>query len=359
MKASSIPNVEEQDIVYANYEAGIKATPFAVVLDHAWQSVVVTIRGSQSIDDFLSDLALTPVELDKCSQKYSFDGAGKFAHMGMLGSAEWITDDLLRVRVLEKLLSDEGAEYKNYKLRIVGHSLGAGAGSLVALFLKHKFPQVRAVVFEPPGCTMSWNLAEESNEWCTSFVTGMDVVTRFNEKSVFVLRNEIITNLARIRVPKHVVMNKRNIDGFGIDAVKEFLSDALYPHNEIPDSPFVKSVRTFIEKTRSKENVVGLHIPGKIIHLASESFSLDVDKDKSETSDKAEVARDEETGGSDSVKKEDTREYQTCWAKREDFQYIVLSSHFLTDHLTSTICSAFQGRMKAAGLSEPYSDVLE
>jgi hypothetical protein len=94
--------VKEEDIVYANYRAGVVATPYAVVLDHAWKSVVVTIRGSQSIDDWMSDLAFVPRELDKCSEKYGFDGKGKFAHKGILDSAIWIADDLLRYAVIVK-----------------------------------------------------------------------------------------------------------------------------------------------------------------------------------------------------------------------------------------------------------------
>jgi hypothetical protein len=72
------------------------ATPFAVVLDHAWKSVVVTIRGSQSIDDWISDTAMVPIELAKAGEKYGFDGVDKYAHKGFLDRAEWITHDLFR-----------------------------------------------------------------------------------------------------------------------------------------------------------------------------------------------------------------------------------------------------------------------
>ena len=88
--------VTESDIVYANYKAGIVDTPFAVVLDHAWKSVVVTIRGSASIDDFVCDLAFMRRSLNSCGEKFGFDGRGKFAHKGMLDCSEWIADDLLR-----------------------------------------------------------------------------------------------------------------------------------------------------------------------------------------------------------------------------------------------------------------------
>jgi hypothetical protein len=94
-QVSPIFSVKEEDMVYANYKAGIVATPFAVVLDHAWKSVIVAIRGSASINDFICDLAFSRCSLDDYGIKYGFDGKDKFAHKGMLDCAEWITKDLL------------------------------------------------------------------------------------------------------------------------------------------------------------------------------------------------------------------------------------------------------------------------
>ncbi|KAG7356463.1 lipase class 3 [Nitzschia inconspicua] len=141
MKVRPIYCVEEEDIVYANYKAGIVAAPFAVVLDHAWDSVVVTIRGSASMGDFFCDLNFFQRSLEDYGNKYDFDGKGKFAHRGIVACSAWITEDLLRVQVLEDLLLNEDAEYKHYQLRIVGHSLGATAACLVSLFLRSRFPE--------------------------------------------------------------------------------------------------------------------------------------------------------------------------------------------------------------------------
>ncbi|KAG7356822.1 hypothetical protein IV203_001508 [Nitzschia inconspicua] len=203
MKVRPIFCVEEEDIVCANYEVGNVVTPLAVVLDHAWNPVVVTIRGSASMGDFFCDLNFFQRSLEDLWDKYDFDGKGKFAHRGIVACSAWITEDLLR------------------------------------------FPNVKAIAYEPPGCSVSSNLAKESQEWCTSFVTGMDVIPRFNKESITALRMELLVNLARIRVPKHVIMSNRNIDQHGIDAVKEFLSEALYPHEEIPKTPFLESVQKY------------------------------------------------------------------------------------------------------------------
>jgi hypothetical protein len=90
-----IIGVGEDDIVYTNYSAGVIATPFAGVLDRGWKTVVVTIRGSVSIDDMMTDLTLGSTELSSCGRRYGFDGVDRYAHTGILASARWIANDLL------------------------------------------------------------------------------------------------------------------------------------------------------------------------------------------------------------------------------------------------------------------------
>jgi hypothetical protein len=60
----------------------------------------------------------------------------------------------------------------------------------------------------------------------------------------------------------------------------------------------------------------------------------------------------------DNTALEESRKYQTCWAKRKDFQRIILSSHLMSDHFTDTINAAFEGRMKSTGMDQPYSESI-
>lgn len=356
MQVAPIYGVSEDDMFYTNYKAGIEATPYAVVLDHAWNSVIVAIRGSQSIDDMMSDLTIDRTELSRVGEKYGFHGIGRFAHKGILGCAEWVTDDLLRVEALDKLLFNDDAEYKNYQLRIVGHSLGAAAASLVALFLRSKFPTVRAVVYEAPGCTMCWTLAEEACNWCISFVTGMDVITRFTIESMADLRDEMLVNIARIKVPKYLVNRNRGIQAHGIDAVREFLAEALYPADDIPESKFLDSVREFrryyklkMEK-RMNDADSGLYLPGRIIHMVAGFDSV-----YEETKPNTLFTSDEEAREKVEAEKEKCISY---WANREDFRVVILSPHFLSDHGTDEVKFKFDALTQAFGVKEPYADVL-
>ena len=174
---------KETDLVYAQFQGGVAKTPYAIVVDHDWKSVVVVIRGTLSVDDLMADLAVQPASLAEWGNKCGFDGRASYAHKGILDCAVWVYNDLQRHGVLERLLlDDDKAHYKDYSLRIVGHSLGAGIASIVGLFLRNRFPQnnLRCSCFCPPGCTISSDLAEECSDFTTSYVLDSDFVPRLS-----------------------------------------------------------------------------------------------------------------------------------------------------------------------------------
>ncbi|KAL3906670.1 MAG: hypothetical protein SGILL_009179, partial [Bacillariaceae sp.] len=326
-----------------------------------------------SIDDFISDLAFVPASLESCGERFRFDGKGKYAHKGMLAIAEWIADDILQSNILDELILNDDAKYTHYQLVIVGHSLGAAASALVALFLRSKFPNVKAIAYEPPGCTVSLNVAEESKQFCISFVTGMDVIPRVSAEAMHDLRMEVLINLARIRIPKWKVMHNRNVEQHGVDAVKEFLAEALHPHSELKATPFLRSVAEFYHYSREKmasSATGGLHIPGRIIHMASSASTFQQKmKEMAEVPGKVAAdfkskafggleskmfgKHDDESAAASSDKP--TGKYQACWATQEDFRHIILSDHLIEDHLTVTIQDALDVRMKFAGTAEPFN----
>jgi hypothetical protein len=94
MEVAPIVGIKETDIVYASYKVGIVATPYAIIIDRKWKTVVVTVRGTLSVGDIVKDMMVTEIELTDYAEKYGFgDGEGKFAHRGMLNSTEWIYTD--------------------------------------------------------------------------------------------------------------------------------------------------------------------------------------------------------------------------------------------------------------------------
>lgn len=51
-------NIKQSDIFYISFQNKLYQTPFVVLADHSTHSIVITIRGSASILDFVTDLSL-------------------------------------------------------------------------------------------------------------------------------------------------------------------------------------------------------------------------------------------------------------------------------------------------------------
>jgi len=116
--------LEKADVAYANFEAGFYETPYCIIIDRKWKSIVLSIRGSLTLEDCVVDVLLDPCPLDALGEKYGFAGVGQHCHGGVLECTNWLHEDLLRHRVLHSLLLGDDARYPDYTLRIVGHSLG-------------------------------------------------------------------------------------------------------------------------------------------------------------------------------------------------------------------------------------------
>jgi hypothetical protein len=84
------------EVVYAQFLQGLAKTPYGIFIDHAWKSVVVAIRGTQSLDDVVADLTITPTSMEEWGTRCGFDGLDCFVHTGIFKCAEWIYNDLER-----------------------------------------------------------------------------------------------------------------------------------------------------------------------------------------------------------------------------------------------------------------------
>jgi len=80
---------------------------------------------------------------------------------------------------------------------VTGHSLGAGAAALVALYLRNFYPETRAWAFSPPGGLVDSALAGAAAACVTSVAVGKDWVPRLSLASFERLRDD----MARARPP--------------------------------------------------------------------------------------------------------------------------------------------------------------
>mmetsp|Transcript_23753 Transcript_23753/g.26471 ORF Transcript_23753/g.26471 Transcript_23753/m.26471 type:complete len:830 (-) Transcript_23753:86-2575(-) len=310
----SISGLADKDIIHANFIDTITEIPYMILLDHDWKSVVVTIRGTITLESVLTDMNVAPEELLRLGEECGFDGKDFYCHTGMLASTEWIYRDIQKIGKLTKIL----AEYEGYKLRIIGHSLGAGVAAILSVLLRPKYPNIRCLAFSPPGCVMSENLADDVASFTTAYVVNDDIVARTSIEGFEELRDSILEMIYRIKIPKHMVTKvSKYYDNTTVDGLSKAINHILHDKDDTKDSKFKHKIEEFQKhqkelKEKNRENYIKLCPPGDIIQLFQTAA----------------------TGHSEylSTNVKEMGQYTARWANRIDFEKIHISSHLLSDH---------------------------
>ncbi|KNE60363.1 hypothetical protein AMAG_05757 [Allomyces macrogynus ATCC 38327] len=189
--ATHLPHIAKGDILAKQLSARDVFQPcFFVARDRSENAIVVSIRGTLSTKDAITDLVC----------EYSRMGDG-LVHRGIKVAAEWLATTLdAPLRTWIEL-------YKPDKLVIVGHSLGAGTASLLTMLLADRqlshlreiqpTLQLKCFAFAPPpACSL--NLARRYAHLIDSFILDNDVVARLSYGSVVDLRTSLLAAIAQV-----------------------------------------------------------------------------------------------------------------------------------------------------------------
>mmetsp|Transcript_15599 Transcript_15599/g.30185 ORF Transcript_15599/g.30185 Transcript_15599/m.30185 type:complete len:509 (+) Transcript_15599:106-1632(+) len=172
-----LTGIDRNDIVFVQEKSRLFRPGHYVCIDHATQSIVVTIRGTMRLQDVVTDLCCeeTPFSIIDDDGK-TLSGS---VHSGFLLAAENIQAEVQHV--VEAALQDN----PGYKVQVTGHSLGGACATLLA-FLWTKDPrlaktQIEAVSFAAP-CCVSHEIARSQfvKSRVSSFVLGDDLVCRLS-----------------------------------------------------------------------------------------------------------------------------------------------------------------------------------
>nr|XP_043618488.1 uncharacterized protein LOC122590220 [Erigeron canadensis] len=169
-------------------KAGILKPAFTILVNHKTKTFLLLIRGTHSIKDTLTAAtgAVVPFHHTVVHEGGVSDVILGYAHCGMVAAARWIA------KLATPLLLKAFEEHPDYKLQIVGHSLGGGTAAILTYMLREQkeLSTTTCVTFAPGAC-MTWELADSGNEFITSVINGADLVPTFSAASVDDLRAEV------------------------------------------------------------------------------------------------------------------------------------------------------------------------
>lgn len=135
------------EVIYATYHVDIGETPFFVAIDYSCSKIVVSIRGTLSMKDVLTDLNAEgePLPLNPPREDW-------LGHKGMVQAALYIKRKLEEENLIQRALAhnaDRGTQ--QFGLVLVGHSLGAGTAAILAILLKQEYEVLHCYSYSPPG----------------------------------------------------------------------------------------------------------------------------------------------------------------------------------------------------------------
>jgi len=328
--------VSEEDIIMFDNRNMIEEVPFLLVADRTTKSLVISIRGTLSLHDMLTDLRGDPGQIGDLNPEWT-------AHLGMVNCAMYVLSRLhgeapVRERSLRSgggleqvsqtsLVSQkshlasclESQEYKDYQLVVTGHSLGAGTAAILAFLLREKYPdrKVRCYAYSPPGGLLSLAAAKESEKFTLSVLVGDDVIPRLSLRNIGTLSSDIKHSITSCSLPKYQIF------GYGCLAClcktpRSPLSaelDRLYPPGTVrSEEVSLPQQSTSSHPATQLMSSPPMFLPGRVLHIQSSGRQGEAGEDL----------------------------YRLVERRKEDFDQILVSPRMLSDHLPNHLHKVFK-----------------
>ncbi|XP_036096763.1 diacylglycerol lipase-beta isoform X1 [Molossus molossus] len=308
--------LQYRDFIHISFHDKVYELPFIVALDHKKECVVVAVRGTMSLQDILTDLSAESETLDIGCELQDCS-----AHKGISQAARY----LYRRLISDGILSQAFSIAPEYRLVIVGHSLGAGAAALLAIMLRNTYPLVRCYAFSPPRGLLSKSLYEYSKKFTVSLVLGKDVIPRLSVTNMEDLKKRILRVIAHCNKPKYKILLRgcwyglfggnpddlpTELDGGNHqDLAQPLLGEQSLLTHRSPEYSFSSD-----SPLESPTKYPPLYPPGRIIHLEEEGPSRRCSCY--------------------------TAQYTAKWSHESKFSKILIGPKMLTDHMPDILMKA-------------------
>jgi hypothetical protein len=168
---------KDEDLVYCCLESGKYMPAHAILMNHEEKAIILAIRGSMSVFDWLTDLTGDYTTYDYTDPFTSEVLSTGLVHRGILISAQNLSSSLK-----PKILSLQST-YPNYSTVILGHSLGGGAAALLSLLWMSDPVLMKSgfisLAYAPPA-VLSSDLNNHLKNFLFSCSFGNDIVPRMS-----------------------------------------------------------------------------------------------------------------------------------------------------------------------------------
>lgn len=343
------------EMIYINFKSSVNKVAFLVALDHSKRTVVVSIRGTMSLADAITDINATPHPIPMDPPE-----AEMYGHKGMVLCAQYVKQKLDGHKLLETAFAarpDLGSQ--NYRLLICGQSLGAGVASILGLLLYPRYPQLTAYLYSPPGGLLSRRAMELSRKFAIAIFLGNDIVPRLGVAQTERAKYHAFWAKQRVAAAQKEQDSQRSCLSRLLRKRSAWRQPATYAFDpdtsldffagqdsECPPIELAKSSGR-VDRIRFPAKDECLFVPGKLIHVLK-----DFETSKSEL---------ERRGGR--VRNPNDREplFRAIWANNEDYDRIVCEDGMFMDHMPHSLFHSMK-RLFARTLppgSAPFAPIVQ
>ncbi|XP_043085975.1 diacylglycerol lipase-beta [Puntigrus tetrazona] len=266
--------LQYRDFIHISFHNQIYEIPFYVALDHKREAVLVAVRGTLSLKDVLTDLS---AECENVCLSVEGVSGTCYAHKGISQAAHYIYKRLVNDGILSQAFSIA----PEYKLVIAGHSLGAGAASLLAVLLRSTHPTLECYAFSPPGGLMSKALAHYSKQFVVSVVLGKDLVPRLSIPNMEDLKRRLLKMVSNCSKPKYkILMHGCWYELFG-GTPDDFPTELENRREEALSQPLLGEESLLVQRSNTYQSLssddspshpthLPLYLPGRVLHITED-----------------------------------------------------------------------------------------